>query len=196
LNTARTIALVVLTLLGACVGRNEVVIDSNISTKLDPVTSVTIAYSRTPFVFYRDDFGKAAFARNYVHLAPLEINRSGGFRYYIWLGIWNTMQDAKTRESRGGFESIVIFADAEPLSLEIAGWSAEAIGASEAVYLRPVASATDAYYEVTVDQLRVISQAKEIRIRTIESAQRSFELWDQQSAAKAGLREFLTQSVY
>jgi hypothetical protein len=171
-------------------------IDSQLGTKLDPVTSVTIAYSRIPFVFYRDDFGKAAFARNYVHMAPLEVNRRGEFRYFVWLGIWNTMQDAKTRESRGGFESIVIFADTEPLSLEIAGWSAEAIGASEAVYLRPVASAADAYYEVTVDQLRVISQAKEITIRTVEPAQRSFELWDQQSAAKAGLKEFLTKSVY
>jgi hypothetical protein len=192
LSTARITAALSLLLLASCADHGGVKVDN----KLDPLTAVTITYSRTPFIFYRDDYGRAAFARNYVHLAPLEVNRGGGFRYYIWLGIWNTMQAVQTPESRDGFETIVIYADGEPMSLENAGWSAQAIGASEAVFLRPVSSAADAYYEVTIDQLRVISEAEELQIRTTESVQHSFELWDQQSAAKASLRQFLTKSVY
>ncbi len=183
-------------LLTACADRNGAILPTTLDTKLDPVTAVTIVYSRTPFVFYRDDSGKAAFSRNYVHMAPLEVNRGGGFRYYLWLGIWNTMQEVREGEPRDGFGSIVIYADGEPLAMDIAGWSAAAIGASEGIFLRPVSSAADAYYEVTVDQLRMIAEARDLTLRTTESVQHSFELWDQQAGAKAGLREFLTKSVY
>ncbi len=164
--------------------------------KLDPVTAVMITYSQTPMVFYRDNSGKAAFARSYLHLGPLEVNRMGAFRYYLWLGIWNTLQDAESGKARNGFESIVIYADGEPLALELSGWTAAAIGASEPVYIKPVASSADAYYEVTVDQLRVIAEAEDIRIQSTGPKQQSFELWDQQRAARSSLVEFLSKSVY
>ncbi len=78
-----------------------------ITDQMDPVTSVTISYSQTPLVFYRDVSGRAAYARDFVHMAPLEVNRSGDYRYYLWLGIWNTMADAQSERSRDGFETIV-----------------------------------------------------------------------------------------
>ena len=170
--------------------------DSVIRNKLDPTTGVTITYSQTPMVFYRDESGKAAHARNFVHLGPLEVNRMGDFRYFLWLGVWNTLQDARPGETRDGFESIVIYADGEPLALEISGWTVEAIGASEAVYLRPVSSAADAYYEVTVDHLRLIAASSDIRVQSTGSRPQSYELWDEQKSAKAGLAEFLRKSVY
>ena len=164
--------------------------------QMDTVTSVTVSYSQTPMVFYRDVSGRAAYARDFVHLAPLEVNRSGDYRYYLWLGIWNTMADAQSEQSRDGFESIVIFADGEPLPLDVAGWTVAAIGASKPVYLKPVASAADAYYAVTVDQLRLIAEAQDVRLKTTGSRNESYEPWDNQKSAKAGLIEFLDASVY
>ena len=164
--------------------------------QMDPVTSVTISYSQTPMVFYRDVSGRAAYARNFVHMAPLEVNRSGDYRYYLWLGIWNTMADAQSDQSRDGFESIVIFAYGEPLPLEITGWTVAAIGASKPVYLKPVASAADAYYAVTVDQLRLIAEARDVRVKTTGSRNESYEPWDNQKSAKKSLIEFLGRSVY
>lgn len=164
--------------------------------QMDPVTSVSISYSQTPMVFYRDVSGRAAYARDFVHIAPLEVNRSGDYRYYLWLGIWNTMEDAQSDQSRDGFESIVIFADGEPLPLDVAGWTVAAIGASKPVYLKPVASAADAYYAVTVDQLRLIAEAQDVRLKTTGSRNESYEPWDNQKSAKAGLIEFLDASVY
>jgi len=164
--------------------------------QLDPVTSVTISYCQTPMVFYRDVSGRAAYARDFVHLAPLEVNRGGDFRYYLWLGIWNTMEDPRADPSRDGFESIVIFADGEPLPLEIAGWTVAAIGASKPVYLKPVASAADAYYAVTVDQLRLIAEARDVRLITTGSRNKSYEPWDNQKSARESLTEFLEGSVY
>ena len=164
--------------------------------QMDPVTSVTVSYSQTPLVFYRDVSGRAAYARDFVHMAPLEVNRSGDYRYYLWLGIWNTMEDAQSGPSRDGFESVVIFADGEPLPLEIAGWTVAAIGASEPIYLKPVASAADAYYAVSADQIRLIAEARDVRIQATGSRTVSYEPWDNQRAAKAALREFLKASVF
>jgi hypothetical protein len=191
LSINRIVTTVLLLTLAACGNQQGV-----INNKLDPTTAVTITYSRTPMVFYRDDSGKAAFARNYVHLGPLEVNRMGSFHYYLWLGIWNNMQDAQSGEARDGFESIVIYADGEPLALELSGWTPAAIGATEPVYVRPVASAADAYYEVTVDHLRLIAASDDVRIQATGSDTRSYELWDDQKAAKKSLTEFLRNSVY
>lgn len=162
---------------------------------MDPVTSVNVTYSQVAMVFYRDVSGRAAFARDFVHLAPLEVNRSGDYRYYLWLGIWNTLDETQTEKSRDGFESIVIFADGEPIPLEVSGWTVSSIGASEPVFLKPVASAADAYYAVSVDQIRLIAEATDVRVQATGSRTRSYEPWDNQKAAKAALLRFLDSSV-
>lgn len=99
-------------------------------------------------------------------------------------------------EHRDGFESIVIFADGEPLVLELTGWTPDAIGASESTYIKPVASSTDAYYQVTVDQIRQIAEAREIRLRTSGSYPKEFELRDDQMAARNDLAEFLNRVFF
>lgn len=187
----RATALAIVFLLSSCAGGSAYT-----ANKLDAITGVTITYSRAPMVFYRDESGKAAFARDFVQLAPLEINRMGEFRYFLWLGVWNTLQDVEPGETRDGFESIVIFADGEPLSLELSGWTAATIGAGEPVYLKPVSSAADAYYEVTIDHLRMIVASNKVRILTTGPKPKSFEEWNQQSTARASFKEFLDRSVY
>lgn len=191
LSRLASVAALLMLLTNAC-SSNPV----SVTNTLDPRTSVTITYVQSPMMFYRDVSGRAAHARDFVYLAPIEVNRSGSYRYYLWLGIWNTMKDAQDDLSRDGFESIVVFVDGEPLSLEIAGWTEDAIGASEPVYLKPVASAADAYYEVTSDQLRLLAEAKDIRLQSTGSRRITYEPWDDQKSAKAGLMEFLTSSAY
>ncbi len=180
-----------LLLLSACANHAPVV-----RTKLDPTTAVTITYSRTPFLFYRDDTGKAAFARSFIHLAPLQINRSGHVQYYLWLGIWSTLQDTRSESANNSFESIVIFANGEPLLLDLSGRTPAAIGAGESVYIKPVSTAADAYYEVTTDQLRVIADAADIRLQLMGADARTFELWDEQQLARSSLQEFVSKLAY
>jgi len=164
--------------------------------KLDPQTSATMTFSTTPMVLYRDDPGHAAYARNYVSLGPLQVNSSGYYRYFIWLGIWNTNHTVAVAERRDGFDSIVLFVDGEPLTLELSGWTPDVVGASEPVYPQPVASALDAYYQVTEDQIRLISDSTDIQLRTTGFSPRSFELWDDQSAARLGFKAFLAGALY
>jgi hypothetical protein len=169
---------------------------STIHERLDTGTGVTVTASRTPMVLYRDNPAAAAYARTVIHMGPVEINRSGDYRYFLWVGIWNTMQSAAAITSRDGFETIVIVVDGEPMTLDLAGWTPAAIGASVPVYVKPVASAADAYYAVTVDQLRFVAEAGDIRLRTTGSRPREFSLWSTQHEARRSLLAFLDRVGY
>lgn len=162
-----------------------------VGQKLDPQTSVTITYSPVPILLYRDDPVHAAHARNFVSLAPLEVDRSGDYKYFLWLAIWNTNHSVGELDGRDGFESLILYADGEPLELDVAGWSPSTIGASEPVFSQPVASAIDAYYEVTADQLRFIADASQLSLRTTGFETQSFELWDQQTIARDRFKRFV-----
>ena len=163
---------------------------------LDTATGVTVTSSRAPIVLYRDNPAAAAYARNVIHMGPIEVNRSGNYRYFLWVGIWNTMQPAGTDTSRDGFETIVIVVDGEPMTLELAGWTPAAIGTSAPVYSKPVASAADAYYPVTIDQLRFIAEGRDISLRTTGTSKREFALWSAQNEAREGLFTFLDSVGY
>ena len=158
---------------------------------LDTGTGVTVTRSRAPIVLYRDDPSRAAYARNLVHVGPIEVNRQGSHRYFLWVGIWNTDQAGDWSRQRDGFESVVIVVDGEPMPLELAGWTPAAIGASMPVYTKPVATAADAYYPVTIDQIRFMAEARDLSLRTTGSSPREFLLWGGQRDARRRLREFL-----
>lgn len=163
---------------------------------LDSGTGVTVTSNNTPLVLYRENPAHAAYSRNFVHIGPIEVNRTGKYQYFLWIGVWNTMQLTNDAKQRDGFESIVLYADGEPLALELAGWTPEAIGTSQSVYLKPVASAADAYYNVTVDQIRLIAEAKDIRLRTTGASPREYQLWDNQRDAHQSLQAFLESAFF
>lgn len=163
----------------------------SVNEKMDELTGATVTYASAPLMFYRDNPSQAAYARNFINAGPIQVNRSGSYRYYLWVSSWSTMQVTDLVSVRDGLESIVIFADGEPLLLELSGWAPDTMGINEPVYLKPMASAADAYYQVTVDQIRLIAESSDIRLRTAGSQPRDFELWDNQTSAKASLAEFL-----
>ena len=170
--------------------------ESVVKEKLDLMTGATVTYNGTPLIMFRDDSGRAAFAKSYVHMGPIQVNRSGDYQYYLWLSAWHSMQLVDSAERRQGLESIVLFADGEPLSLDLAGWTPEAIGTSEPIYLKPAASAIDAYYRVTADQIRMIAHATDLRLQTTGAYAREFIPWDNQKRARTELLKFLDQAFF
>ena len=163
---------------------------------LDTGTGVTVTASQVPLVLYRDNPAAAAYARNVVHLGPVEVNRSGEYRYFLWVGIWNTLQTADTSMSRDGFETIILTVDSESMTLDLAGWTPAAIDTSAPAYLKPVASASEAYYPLTVDQIRFIAEARSVTLRTTGSSPREYNLWSGQQSARQALLAFLDQVGY
>ncbi len=167
-----------------------------VEEKLDMGTGVTVTHATAPIVLYRDNSAYAAHARDYVYLGPVEINQMGEYSYFLWLGIWSTVSDADRSYERDGFESITLFADGEPLQLELVGWTLESIGVSEPVYVKPVASAADAYYRVTIDQIRLIANAREIELHAGTAPVRVYLMWDRQGSAHASMREFVDRGLF
>ncbi|KPK37398.1 MAG: hypothetical protein AMJ69_11675 [Gammaproteobacteria bacterium SG8_47] len=183
---------IILALLGAgCVSTSTLV-----EERLDIGTGVTVTHATAPIMLYHDNSAYAAHARDYVYLGPVEINRMGDYSYYLWLGIWSTISDEDRSLQRDGFESITLFVDGEPLQLELVGWTLESIGVSEPVYVKPVASAADAYYRVTIDQIRLIANAREIELHAGTAPVRVYLMWDRQGSAHASMREFVDRGLY
>ena len=164
---------------------------TKVQERLDHTTGVTLTYANKPLVFYHDSSARAAYARDFVNLGPIQVNRMGQFRYFMWAGIWNTMPDSHLSEVIDGFETIILFVDGEPLQLTAAGWAPSAIGASESAYVRPQATAGEAYYEVTIDQLRFIAEASDVRLQISGPAPRSYEPWEGQRSGRDSMQAFV-----
>ena len=182
--------LIVALVLAACGGTSELVSD-----RLDPLTGVTVTSATKPLVFYRDRSAQAAYAKDYVYLGPIEVNNMGHRDYFIWLGIWGSSDSADRSSQMNDFETVVMLADGEPLTLEVKGWTLSAIGTSDPVYAKPVASATDAYYSVTIDQIRLIAEARDIEIRAGTTSAKQFIPWDTSPSGNSALIRFV-QDVY
>lgn len=163
---------------------------------LDPLTSATITSNGKALDFYRDSTSQATDARYFLQLGPIAVNIGGRYRYYLWISNWSTARYSEVSERRDRLQSIVIFADAEPINLELAGWTPAAIETSESIYEKPVASAVEAYYEVTIDQIRQIVNADSVRISTGPPHDDIYETWDDQRSALDGIRAFYNHLVF
>ena len=82
--------------------------------------------------------------------------------------------------------------DDAPISLDIAGWSEAAIGAGEPVYKKAYRDTVDAYYAVSLDQIRRLATAQEIKIRTTGADAKEFWPLFQIRKAKKDLAGFVT----
>lgn len=162
---------------------------------LDSETGVTVMRATPPVIFYRDSSYRAANARDFVYLGPIEVNRMGGFEYFLWLGVWSTVDDMDAAYDRDGFESVIIIADGEPMTLDASGWTLEAIGVGDPVYVAPISSAADVYYPVTIDQIRLLAGARDIEILTTSAKPRRYFPWDDGAGSRAGLRAFVERAV-
>lgn len=178
--------LLVLFLVAGCAGTESLVIE-----RLDPTTGVTITRAASPIVMYRDVSAQSAFGREYVYMGPIQVNNMGERQHFLWLGIWGTSDVENRSQSMNDFESVVIYADGEPLGLEVKGWTPGSIGASESVYVQPVTSALGGYYRVTIDQMRLIAESRDLEIRAGGALPMRFFPWDSSQGTSEALMAFL-----
>lgn len=184
LSTAILIAVV--SILSACAAANPAVVE-----KLDDVTAVTVTRSRTPFIMSSDTLFDPKTPRDYVQIGAIEVNRMGTLKYYLWLGISDLDHYASVDRHPGGYESIVFTAGGEEFPLDVHGWTQEAIGISEPVYKKLFSSSVDAYYEVTLEHIQLLTAADGIKLRTSGSSPKEFILLYRQNTARDDLTEFV-----
>lgn len=179
------ISIAAIAILSACAAVQPPVVEY-----LDELTAVTITHCRTPFITSSDaNFDDA---RDYVQIGAIEVNRMGTHQFYLWLGI----SELKFTESANlhpvGFESIVFVVGGEEFQLDVLGWAEGAIGASEPVYEKLFRESVDAYYEVTIEQIQLLTDEDGIRFRTIGPAPKEYVTLYRSDTAIGDLTEFLS----
>ncbi len=180
------ISLAALTILSACAVEQASVVE-----KLDELTAVTITHSRTPIIVSPDTAFDPAAARDFAQIGAIEINRMGSLQYFLWLGISELQHLESAGEHPDGYESIVLIVGGEEFPLNVRGWTHAAIGSSEPVYKKLFRTSVDAYYEVTLEQIQLLTEVDAIRIRTTGPESKEFVSWYRQTKAKDDLAEFL-----
>ena len=181
-------AALALALLTSCASNDTAVLQ-----RLDPETGVTVKRASAPIVMYRDMSANSAFGRDYVYVGPIQVNNMGQREYFLWLGIWGSSDSGERGRKMDDFEAIVLYADGEPLSLEVKGWTPGSIGVSEDVYVKPVASALDGYYRVTVDQMRLIAESRDLELRAGATRPQRYVPWDSPEGSSQALVAFLRE---
>jgi len=129
--------------------------------------------------------------RDYVQIGAFEVNRMGTRQYYLWLGISDAKQMASTDKHPSGFDSIVLIVGGEKIQLDVLGWTPAATGTSEPVYEKLFATSVDAYYQVTLDQIQLLTDSDNLKLRTTGSTTKEFVSWYRQTTFKGDLAEFL-----
>jgi len=176
----------VLAILSACTVAQPTVVE-----KLDELTAVTVTFARTPLVMSPDTNFDGDARRDYVQIGAIEVNKMGALQYYLWLGVTEVDPIAKMNTQPEGFRSIVFSVDDESFQLDIRGWTPEAIGASEPVYQKLFSNSVDAYYQVTLDQIQLLTDSDSLKLRTTGSAPKEFVSWYRQTTFQGDLTQFV-----
>jgi hypothetical protein len=152
--------------------------DDFIREYVDEITAVSITVPLEPLVFARERTDLAANARDYITLAPVEINRSGTRRYF-WTGyIWSTI-DRRGREpllSPG--DQLVLLADGRPIALRADERPLRDQGLGQPPVPSPTRTAIAVLYAADPESIAYISRAEELRIELIRgNTNDPFLLW-------------------
>jgi hypothetical protein len=145
---------------------------------LDEKTALTITGLKAPLVLAKAEPQLGVNARDYVQVAPLEINRQGQLRYYLWMGFWSTVSHASVDLLSQRFERIYLFADGEPMELVMTTATTSEEAGAKQLYRKPVDAGLDAYYAVTADQLGRIGAAKEIYLVSARDEHARYDAWE------------------
>ena len=135
---------------------------------LDESSGVTITRVAAPFTFYSDDPSRAANARDYLDAAPLALNRSGTYSWWLWLGEWSTI-DRGASGGDGQMPDIAVLqliVDGEPMELDMQSRTGRIPGAGPLPYVGTVDTARSILLPLTSSQVARVGRATRIGIRT------------------------------
>lgn len=134
---------------------------------LDTETVATITVAMEPSVFARERPDLAVNARDYLSLAPLEVDKAGQRQYYWCAYIWSTIDrhDAQPWLSNG--DQIVLVADARPIPLHVATRSPREIGIANDPLRRPGRHAVLRLLMADLETIGYAARADELHIELI-----------------------------
>ncbi len=176
------------TLFGGCAGKRT---HSEVRQYLEEVTGTSVTYVRAPITFLHEAPGLASSGCDYIYLAPLAFSRGGERSFWLWLGVWSTV-DRKARNERASPLSIGpirILADGEPMELNLQSAESNPAGIRRMPYSTPVATNREYLARITHSQLDRLGHAR-VLVLTDSPAGRMTRIWRSDDRAAAVLGGF------
>jgi hypothetical protein len=165
--------------------------DRAASEYLEEATGTTITQVAVPLILFRDDPTLAANVRDYVYAAPLAVNRGGQRSYWMWLGLWSTIDRGVSGGDidDGDVTGVQLLLDGEPVELDVSARLGEVPGVRRVPYSAPVSSARNLFVPLTASQVARLGRARTVAIRTGFTGQPA-RLWQPWTVDGSGLKEF------
>jgi hypothetical protein len=135
---------------------------------LDDATGATLTRVEQPFLLFSDDPARAANARDYLSAAPLAVNQSGRRSWWLWLGLWSTIdRGVSVGDARlADVTAIQLIIDGEPMELDLGARVDRIPGVTTIPYAAPVATARTFILPLTGSQVTRLGRGTSILIRT------------------------------
>ncbi len=163
--------------------------DDSVHEYADETTAATITVATNTLVFAQERSDLAANARDYVTLAPIEINLAGT-RSYFWSGyLWSTIDRRDGQPLLAPGDELVLVADGRPMPLRSDGKSLRDHGVAQPPTPVPTRKATAVLFVTDPERVAYVAKAAEVHIELLHAGvSESFILWKGRPAA---LRTFV-----
>lgn len=158
------------TMLGFCItalfGVAACAPQAPLNSRLD-ASGITVVTLADAVIVARPVAEIAVAARDYAYLGPIEVNRMGERRYFLWVGLASTIDRDLVNATPEAPRQLVFVADGQPMMLELAGWDI-------AFDVPPYATGAPLYATLsartTLDQIRRIAAATSVEVHLISSS--------------------------
>lgn len=129
-------------------------------------------------------------ARDYLYLAPVEINTNGVRRYYLWVGLGSTVDRKWQSSAPDTAASVMLAPDGLNVALPLAAWDAEL---PLSMYSTPAPVYQVQRAPISLDQLGRLARAAsvEVLVVTADGSTAAYELWN---GAWAGWEPFVAKT--
>ena len=160
---------------------------------IDEITAANITVSSKILIFARERTDLAANARDYITLAPVEINRTGT-RKYFWSGyLWSTIDRRNRQPLLQEGDELVLLADGRPIPLHGNGKTLKDLGAGEPITPSPARAAIPVLFPVNPEEIAYVARATEVHIELLHAGtSESFTLWKGKPAMLAAFAEHVS----
>ena len=113
-------------------------------------------------------------ARDYLYLAPVEVNETGTRRHYLWIGLATTVDRHWVLAEPSAPATLVVVLDGVPVAIPLSSWDA-----APPTFATPAPTYEVRRAQVTLDLLERLAAGAAIEVELVaeDGARSTFEPW-------------------
>lgn len=156
---------------------------------LDETTAATVTVAAEPLIFSRDRTDLAVNARDYISLAPIEINRAGTRTHHWFAYVWSTIDRRSDEESMTPDDQFVLLADGRAIVLRREARSLRQLGIGQPPLPAPTRGAVAVVFDADLEVVDYVARSSELLMQVVRNDQhQDFLPWRD---GRASLRAFV-----